>query len=90
MATINLTITVPNNKQAEILDYVVRNLGWTDLVQNSQGQWISNPETQLQAFKRFLLRFIKENYKAYKTTVDTKTAQANASTYVDGVDISAS
>lgn len=68
MAKISFEITVPTEKQAEILDYFVRSNGWTDTVS----------ESKMAAATRFISNYIREHYKhwAVKTAVDAARTSA--------------
>lgn len=84
MANLSFSITVPDNKLNEIIEYFVKNQGYQDTLL-IDGQTIQNPETRTQAARRFILEYVKGHYKAYKVRVDTNSAKDSAITYAEGV-----
>lgn len=46
MAELSLSVTVPDEKVTEIIDGLARQNGWTDYVEDENGDLIPNPITK--------------------------------------------
>lgn len=75
MATLSFSITVPDAKQNEIIDYVARSCGWTS----------DSPETKSQFVRSAVVKFLKDHYRAFAVTDAMVVAKSSASTAVDAV-----
>jgi len=81
MSTVNLPINVPEKKKAEMIDSVVRQHGYTDTVDDGNGNMISNPVTKNQWFKRTVINFLRESWRGHRV----KETQANRQAIIDEI-----
>lgn len=87
MATLPFSFIVPDDKADEIIEFFVKNQGYSDVILDMNGKSIPNPETRLQAAARMGIDFIKSNYEAYKVRLDSFSARENAIAYVNNISI---
>lgn len=72
MATLSFSITVPDDKQAEIVDTLAKAHGWTATLPDGT----PNPETRAQAARRGVVQYLKSTYREYKAFLDTQVTKA--------------
>ncbi len=90
MATLNLSITVPDAVQARLLAAFCRQHGYQATVGNpafnpvipenptTNPRTIANPENRVQFLKRKVIDFIKESASAAEATADAEAARKAA------------
>lgn len=77
MATLNLTLTVPDNKAQEILDAYAAKYGYSD----------ASGLTKLQFLKQGVIEHVRQAYLESKVTVATQAAKVAAQQEVNNVPI---
>lgn len=66
MATLNVSITIPDSKVAAVIDALAYQNGYTDMVEDDvTGEIIPNPVTKLQWIKAWNLGVVRASWKAY-------------------------
>lgn len=73
--TINLADTASKN---QVIDGFVKAHGWTANVPDGAGGEIPNPETKAQAARRYILNYVKSQYRQYKINEAAETARLDA------------
>lgn len=76
MATI--TITIPDNQVARVLDAFAARYGWPATVVNAQNQQVANPETKAQFARQRVADYVRGVTVAYEADRDADAARAAA------------
>lgn len=77
MAELNLTVTIPDDKVADVIDGLARQNSWTDLIEDGEGELVPNPVTKGQHVKDWILDVVKSSWKAYKDAEAKRMALEN-------------
>jgi hypothetical protein len=90
LATLNLTITVPDAHAARIKNSFCAYHGWTATIQDPAfpgdiTKRIPNPVTQVAFIKSKVAQFLKDSVKAYEVNVDSDAARIARITEVEGL-----
>lgn len=85
MATIQFSITVPDDKRTMIIDAFCAYHGYTDTILDPDGNPIPNPETQAAFAKRMVIKFIRESVKAGLATLAAEAARQEQIVIVDEI-----
>lgn len=75
MATLNLSLTVSDDKATEILADFVHYHGYQDTIENEDGTTSPNPQTKIAFAKAKIASFVKESIKAYRANATAETAR---------------
>lgn len=65
MAELSLSVTIPDDKVAEVIDGLARQNGWTDYIEDEEGSLIPNPVTKGQWIKNWILSVVRASWKAW-------------------------
>ncbi len=82
MANLGFSITVPDDKRDEIVEYFVKSHGYIDEIEGAP-----NPETRNQAARRYIVEYIRNHYKSYKALNEAEAARLAAISAAEGVAI---
>ena len=86
MSVLNLSITVPDEKESDVLDALAYQNGYADQIQDENGDMVDNPTTKQQHIKAWILNVVRRSYKKYKDDQALSTALDNQTE--DGSDFS--
>ena len=86
MAELNLTVTVPDAKVPAVLDALAYQNGYTDEIENEEGEMIPNPVEKPVYIKSWILDVVRASYKAYNDALAKAAALVNQDE--DGSDFS--
>ena len=85
MATLNLSATIPDEKQTEIVDALAYAYGYSDQIRDENGDLIDNPTTKGQHIKNSIISELRSKYVRYLRGIAYQTASQSLP---DGSDIS--
>ena len=77
MATLNLSVTIPDDKVVSAIDALAYQNGWTEFIEDDYGVQVENPLTKQQWIRRWILGVVKASYKAYNDKVAVSDAIDN-------------
>jgi hypothetical protein len=76
MTELSISVWVPTEKVADIVNGVARQFGWTDYVEDESGDLIPNPVTKGQFIKDHMLFVVKSAWKAWNDQLAKEAALA--------------
>jgi len=89
MATINLSVEVPDSLPVDFTAAVVYCHGYADQVRTADGKLMDNKETKEEAFKRIVCGFLKESYKSFCINADMQKMKEEKAKEYDCIQVSA-
>lgn len=88
MATLSLSITVPDAARDAIIDDFCLHHGYKAQIEDAEGNLIPNPQTKAQFMKSKVIGFIRESVKAERVKRESESARLSASGLVDAITMS--
>ena len=87
MATMNLSLTVPNEHAVAILNDFCEYHGYQEQIE-VDGELVANPQTKPQFAKAKVANFVKESIKAHRVIKKAEEARLSEMDIVEAIEIS--